>query len=334
MTRYFCTYFDRRYISRGLALIQSLRVVTKGKFQITVLCLDEETHRTLAAMAQPEVDCFSLQELEEKDEALLIAARDRSRVEYYWTLTPSLVLWLLQRFPERSWLTYVDADLFFFSSLDSLYDERPEASVFIHAHRYPPRLAFMEANGKYNVGMIGFRNNSEAQEVAAWWRERCLESCHLDIRSGQCGDQMYLNEWPERFPGVHVLQDPGVGLAPWNIREGHLQVKNGQILLENHPVVFFHFHGFRYGGGRYLPARRFYISSRICRIIYDPYLQALQQQEKIVRNLGQLPVNELQNLPLLEWVWQAVFGWKVSADSVVAVVRWWRQGLRPQENGR
>src|SRR3712207_8793431 len=43
------------------------------------------------------------------------AKSDRSHVEYLWTTTPAIILWLLTRHPEIDLLTYLDADLFFYS---------------------------------------------------------------------------------------------------------------------------------------------------------------------------------------------------------------------------
>ena len=59
-----------------------------------------------------------------------------------------------------------------------------------------------------------------------WWHDRCVEWCYQRFEDGKFGDQKYLDDWPDRFAGVHVVDHPGVGLAPWNVSR-HELVLNG-----------------------------------------------------------------------------------------------------------
>ena len=56
---------------------------------------------------------ISLEEFETGDDRLYEAKQNRSKVEYYWTCTSSLLLYVLRRRPEITLLTYLDSDLFF-----------------------------------------------------------------------------------------------------------------------------------------------------------------------------------------------------------------------------
>src|SRR5205823_14122047 len=93
--RYFCTYFDHQYSARGLALYQSLRRHCP-EFKLWILCLDELSHSELTRLNLPEVSLLTLGELENGDAALLAAKENRSRIEYYFTCTPSLPLFILR----------------------------------------------------------------------------------------------------------------------------------------------------------------------------------------------------------------------------------------------
>src|SRR5438445_2392963 len=70
--RYFCTYFDRRYLARGLALYRSLQRHCPD-FQLYVLTLDELTHDILSKLGPSSIVCIPLAQLEASDPELLIA---------------------------------------------------------------------------------------------------------------------------------------------------------------------------------------------------------------------------------------------------------------------
>src|ERR1700676_2151838 len=127
---HYCTYFDQRYLPRALALYASLRRHCVP-FRLWVLCLDDKTYSMLGSLALADVIALRLDELEAYDAALLAVKRARSTIEYYYTCTPALTLWLLETRPEMEVLTYLDADLYFFSSPDFLFDEFTDFSTLI-----------------------------------------------------------------------------------------------------------------------------------------------------------------------------------------------------------
>ena len=116
MTKYYCTYFDRNYLAKSLALIESLKINEKDEFKIICLCLDESSRIVLSKLNFKETITVPLQRLEIGDFELLEAKKNRSAVEYYWTLTPTLLLRILENHPDIEMLTYLDADLYFFAS--------------------------------------------------------------------------------------------------------------------------------------------------------------------------------------------------------------------------
>jgi hypothetical protein len=218
--------------------------------------MDDSAYDTLQRFNLPEVVAISLRDFEEGDEELLQAKRNRSRIEYYFTCTPSLPLYILRNYPEVDIITYLDADLFFFSDPSPIFQELADNSVLIVGHRFPELLKNLEICGVYNVGLLCFRNNDTALECLHWWRSRCLEWCYDHSEEGRYADQKYLDDWPTRFSDVCVLQHKGAGLAPWNVINYALRSENGHIWVDNHRLVFFHFHQLQ----------------EISRWIYDPSL--------------------------------------------------------------
>lgn len=244
MKRYYCTYFDKNYLVRGVALITSLSAHESQRFTIYVVCLDEITRLTLVKLKLRNVILIPLQQLEQKDVRLLAAKQNRSLVEYYWTITPTIILRLIELYPEIDLLTYLDADLFFFSSPDPIFDELSDKSVLIHEHRFPLELQYLAIYGKYNVGLLSFRRDENAIAVLNWWRDRCNEWCYDYIEDGKYGDQLYLDYWIKYFAGIQVLQYVGAGLAPWNQIQYSYTWQNDKLFVDGLPVVFYHFHGF------------------------------------------------------------------------------------------
>jgi len=213
---HFCTYFDRNYLAQGLTLCRSL-TDHAGPFTLWVLCFDDITHEVISGLNLSNVRPVSLQEFEGGDEALLKAKRNRSRVEYYFTCTPSWLLYLVNHYPQIERITYLDADLLFYAPPSTIFEELGDRSILIVGHRFPERLRHLESQfGIYNVGLLAFRNDPPGKGCLQWWRDRCLEWCSDRPESGRFADQKYLDDWPIRFEGVVVVQNKGAGLAPWN----------------------------------------------------------------------------------------------------------------------
>lgn len=276
---WFCTLFDRNYLYRGLALYRSLeRQAGTGHFTLFVLCMDDESYGALTKLALPAARLIRLSEFEDPD--LLEAKGTRSQIEYYWTCTPSVPLYVVDLEPRADLVTYVDSDLWFYADPAPLFDEMGDASVMIHEHRFPPRLAHFAANGIYNVGWVSFRRDARGLACARRWRDQCNEWCYYRLEDGKLGDQKYLDTWTRDFEGVHVLRQKGGGLAPWNIEQ--YDVRRGpdaRILVDDDPLVFFHFHGMRlFDDGTVQRAPDTYpLRDSDVELIYAPYEAALRE---------------------------------------------------------
>ena len=238
----FCTLFDANYLARALVLYRSL-AETGSDFRLRAFCMDDESHAALTRLDLPGLLPVSLAELEAHDPELAAVKPSRTPVEYYWTATPAVCLYCLEREPELEAITYLDADLMFFADPEPVFDELGDGSVLITPHRFASRVEEQsESNGVYNVQFLTFRRTDDGLAAVRWWRDRCLEWCYARAEDGKFGDQKYLDDWPERFAGVHVVEHPGAGLAPWNV-EGHaLEARNGSVLVDGRPLVFYHFH--------------------------------------------------------------------------------------------
>jgi hypothetical protein len=256
-----------------------------------MLCFDQESYQALAALDLPHVSLIPHAELESAYPALATVKAQRAPVEYYWTCTPFLPLYLFRQHPGLDVITYLDADLFFFSDPSLALAELGEQSILIVQLRYPAEQAHdMVADyGLYNVSLNSFRNDAHGIACLEWWSERCLEWCYNRSEAGKFGDQKYLDDWPQRFRQVVVAQHPGVGLAPWNVHQFALTQRHGQVFVDGQPMVCYHFSGFRYlahglydtgpnaGGIKITPVAK--------RLVYEPYARAVVEATHRVRRV-------------------------------------------------
>jgi len=276
VTRELCTLFDSNYLVKAVAMQRSL-LAAGADFHLTAYCFDERAQELLGRLDLPRLTTVALAELEAFDPAFASTKADRTPTEYCWTATPALPRHLLATRPEIAEATYIDADLLFFRDPEPLFAEMGDASVLITPHRYAPEYAHLVENGIYNVQFMVFRRDERGLDALEWWHDRCVEWCYYRLEDGKLGDQKYLDDWPERFPGVHVLEHRGGGLAPWNHTQYDVHEEGGRVLVDGDELVFFHFHrvGVREGGRHDWRPPGFTVPPSVRRLVYAPYLRAL-----------------------------------------------------------
>lgn len=284
--RYFCTLFNKEYLIKGVAMLYSLARYCSGA-KVFVLCMDTETWKILASLDLPFVSLIPLEEVE--DEALIKAKSDRSIAEYCWTLSPCLPWYVFNRYPEINFLTYVDADLLFYSDVKPIFDEIGNSSIAIIEHRFTERLKDREVNGKFCVEWVSFRRDMQGMSCLARWREQCIEWCYYRLEENRMGDQKYLDEWPSRYSECHIIAHPGAGIAPWNYAERKIRSNNqGAIIVDGAPLIFYHFHQFQLlENGRFYRLSSFYTDD--CKepdSIYSIYEYKLQESLSKIRRIN------------------------------------------------
>lgn len=314
---HYCTYFDANYLTRAVALYRSLRRHSPA-FTLWALCLDDEAWQALEALALDGVRAVPLAELEAADPELLAVKGTRSTVEYYFTCSPSLPRHLLRSHPDIGLVTYLDADLLFYASPQSIFEALGDGSVLIVPHRFPPEIRELEAYGVYNVGLLTFRDDESGRAILDHWREQCLEWCFDRIDGDRFADQKYLDAWPGQ-PGVVVLEDPGAGLAPWNAMAHAVDVTADPATVDGRPLVFYHFQGVRQVGPALWDTRSDVygvIDPAVRAWLYLGYVRELQAAAALVRSKVRLGSRHGHNRRLPGLHPREVFG-RVRAGQVV-----------------
>lgn len=243
MQNNFCTLFDQNYLTRGLALYDSLNKHCQS-FKLWVLCMDETTYDVLERLNLPNAILIKLSDFEDKQ--LLAVKPTRTAGEYCWTCTPSLPLYIFAHYKNVKQIAYLDADIYFYSSPNPIFCEFKGNSIMIIPHRYSPSQKHMEGpSGAYNVSMLVFKRDANGLKSLNWWRGRCLEWCYNRVEDGKLGDQKYLEQFPKLFKKVHILDHIGAGVAPWNISQYKILEKDNRVYLNGVPLIFYHFQGLK-----------------------------------------------------------------------------------------
>jgi hypothetical protein len=298
--RVFCTYFDHNYLSRGLALYHSLQQYAAGS-RLWVLCLSESCYQALVGLKLPNLIPHRLEDFEAANPAVGATRATRSMIEYYFTCSPAWMLSVLNSEPGVEWVTYLDSDLFFFTSPEPIYEEMRDASFGLIPHRFSNRLADMRRFGVYNVGWVSVRRCEEGIAALRWWRERCIEWCYDRVEGKRFADQRYLDRLPQLFRGVHIIEHLGANLAPWNMANYQLEWRDGSIMIEGRfPLVFNHFYGVKRSGRYYFNSHRVFhapFPNLVRKHIYEPYVQALCRAETVAAS--HLEDVQIQTIPRL-----------------------------------
>ena len=242
---YFGTLFDKNYLTRGLTLYNSMQNHI-DEFKLLILCLDAETAHYFKTQKLNNIEVIELQCVELKYKELPQIKESRNIVEYYFTLSPILPLYLLETYPEIEYITTLDADICFFNNPKSLFEKFKDYSIMITAHDFSPELKYLEINGKYNVSFQSFRRDEEGIDCLRNWKKDCLEWCYDFLEGNKFADQKYLDEWPEKYRKVQILEGKGLGLAPWNISKYSIDKIDNEVFCNEDKLIFYHFHGLRF----------------------------------------------------------------------------------------
>lgn len=283
----YCTLFDKNYLPHVLSLYDSLEK-NASDFIIYCFCMDNESYSYLNSINRKAIRLISYQQLEIHYPELQIAQSNRSRVEYYFTCSSAVCSYVFDCFPETEMITYLDADLYFFSSPEPIFQELSNSSIGIIEHRFSFFGKRYQKYGKYNVGWVSFRNDQSGRKCLEDWRKDCLEWCYDRLENGQFADQKYLDYWSDKYTGVHIIQHLGANLAPWNVGRYHLKIDpvSKQILVNNSPLIFYHFASFKQvNSTTYITnvSRYFVNLTGILRNeIYMSYLKNLKAYNKIL----------------------------------------------------
>lgn len=275
-------------------MYDSLKNTSSG-FHLFIFPFDDQSRDILIGLKLKNVTIIPLQDFETDE--LKEVKKSRTKAEYCWTCTPSIISYVLENFKVTD-CTYIDSDLVFYSDPAILIDELDVFSknVLITDHRFSllPRLYEEKRAGRFCVQFMTFRNEESSKSVLEKWRSQCIEWCYAKHEDGKFGDQKYLDEWPDAYHNVHILKHHGGGLAPWNLQNYLFKKKEGDIYVTQkrskmeYRLVFYHFQYVKTFTDGSFDIGWYLISPKVKKLLYLPYVNKIEEWEN---QLSELSVN-------------------------------------------
>lgn len=253
-----CTLSDKNYIYKGLALYQSLCETMGNWFILYYLCLDNDCYEMLIKLGKHNIKPILLTDLEKQDKVLLKAKSNPAskygsqQDNYYWTLTPYFVNYLLKNKIEHNQkLIYADSDIFFYESPFKILEIIEDHSVGIHTHGFVEDY-YDALCGWFNVGVMVFTKNKTGIAISEMWKNLAIDTSNPYYEShGTCGDQKYLEVLLDKFGEQNIrifdVYSECGHLAAWNYVHA-IHNSDGTFTRRGatQRVYFFHFSHFKF----------------------------------------------------------------------------------------
>ncbi len=277
--RYFCTLFDKNYLYQGLALFKSLEA-NCSEFVLYALCMDDIAYDLIKKTGRKNLIPISVTQIE-NDESRAVKQRV-THGQYCAVWQPLICLYILNQF-KVDLITYIDADIMFFNDPEILFKELDNYSASVVSHNYTPFFDNTMSAGKYCVQFNVFRNNAKSRDVLQYWKECCYK--YSKDKPGYYPGQLSLDNWPDNFVDVRVIQHLGAGVAPWNIQQYKITKKNGKVMINDSPVVFYHFHQYGWDEDGHPFLSVYPLPNTAVKLIYQPYTTILMEIEEWVQSI-------------------------------------------------
>lgn len=286
----FVTYFSKEFMIQGTVAIESF-VKFHRESSGFVICLDSTTSFYLKSKNYPQrITIIDLEELSKINSIFRDFMNSRTYLESIISIKPHIIEEFLGKVDEDTYMVYFDADLFFFNSMLNLEEFMVGFEVLLSEHLFPIKMKESIKFGRFNGGLIIFRNSKISKDLLGRWRDLCTEWCKLELLENRFADQKYLDRFPENG-GVTALGHPGMNNGQYYFqdkRNFELLIRQRRIKLEGVPIICFHFHGIRIlskgvitGFNRYGRPKSYLW---VLYGIYLPYIKKIGLESKLVRS--------------------------------------------------
>ena len=201
------TVSDYNYLSKGIALYESL-LTNSDDFTLHYLCIDSESYNKLSKYECDTLKVYNIDDLLKVDMSLTNLKNSEYRY-FCWSLASYFTNHIMVKLNVP--LIYIDSDIYFHESINSLYYLMNQKSIGIFRHR---QFTTERPEGAYNVGVCYFNNDIVGKHILNWWSDAVLHKKYPQLAT--CGDQKYLDAFPSMCPNDLFFDENLIGHgAPW-----------------------------------------------------------------------------------------------------------------------
>jgi hypothetical protein len=169
-------------------------------------------------------------------------------VELVTATKPFYFDYLFKHHPDAVAVTYFDPDIKVFAPLTDMAEKLERFNVILTPHFTQPiqdKLLPTEKHvlntGVFNLGFAAMQRGAEADKLNSWWMGKLRRECIADLAHGYFVDQLWMNLAPAYFDKVLIEKHPGWNTAHWNLHERTLSEVDGHHLVNQQPLIFYHF---------------------------------------------------------------------------------------------
>ena len=271
-------------------MIDSANEHFSGNINWHILALTLKCEVNLKKLNLSSTTIYSLSDVNSVD--LLKLSQSRKWSEFCFASGPIFLSFLSSILKDGEILGYVDADCYFFNDINlGLEEFSNNIEIQIHEHRFSDdRIEWLQKSGRFNVGLVIGVIGETFKTCLSRWRFQVIEDSSVDFIRGTCGDQKYLDEWPNLYKSLGIMKSPGMGVAPWNLNNTQIRNIDNYLFANNYPLIFFHFHGLQifflsYKIALWADAPGYVFNNTQHKVIYAEYMKKLHAYAATYKNL-------------------------------------------------
>lgn len=277
------TICSNNYWAQAKILFQSL-ADTNPDYTLVFGLVDKKVNEIDYTIARKDINVVEVLELNILEEYNIF--EKYNIIELNTSVKASYIKWIKKTYPEAEIIFYFDPDIKVLSLLSEIEIELKSKSIVLTPHIYKsipvddsfPNESLFLNYGIFNLGFIGISfYDQEIYDFLNWWEERLMKQCFMDLNNGVFVDQLPINYVPIFYPKMtKILFHDGMNVAPWNLHERRISLRDGVYYANEKKLIFFHFSNIRFEKGKHPNYSRYEIYP-VLEELHETYRKELKE---------------------------------------------------------